>query len=351
MTEVAVVGMKRACAYILLVLTLALCGCGSTQSGVQGGSPDNGGSPASTAARHEIAHRYATASEARDLMLSRDGYYAGFSQNDLDFRMQRTGASMEEYKSFAAEQTRDFTNEERDLLDRYLASMADALAERGYTLPPLDEVTFVKTTMKEECGAGGCTSGSTIYLSEGLLEGTVLIGGSYDDKDTLAFTLWHELFHCLTRRNPEFRADMYELIHFSVHDADYALPPSVTEYHISNPDVEHHDSSAVFRIDGRDVECFTDWVTTRHFQQEGDTFFNNATTALVPVDGSDVFYTPEQAANYDEVFGRNTEYVTDPEECMADNFALAMTFGTDGQDGTGYPSPDIIEGIIAILSR
>ena len=72
---------------------------------------------------------------------------------------------------------------------------------------------------------------------------------------------------------------------------------------------------------------------------------------MVPVDGTDTYYTPEQAANFDDVFGTNTSYVVDPEECMADNFSLALTYGMEGEDGNGYNSPEIIEGIFAYLTR
>lgn len=341
--------MKKACVCIAIVTALVLCGCTSTQGDTQGKSP---GAETSTAAtRHEIAHRYASASETQDLLLSNDTYYAGFSQNDLDFRMQKSGATMEEYKRFAAEQARDFTDKEKDLVDKYLADMATMLAERGYTLPPLGEVTFVKTTMAEECNAGGYTHGTTIFLSAELLDSFVTTGEFEGDPELMKLVIWHELFHWLTRYNPDFRVDMYKLIHFTVHDADYTLPPSVAEYHISNPDVEHHNSSAIFKIDGKDVECFTDWITTRHFEKEGDNFFECAATALVPVDGTDAYYTSDQASNFNEVFGTNTEYVTDPEECLAENFALLMTYGTKGPEGNGYQSPEIIEGIVAYLSK
>ncbi len=78
---------------------------------------------------------------------------------------------------------------------------------------------------------------------------------------------------------------------------------------------------------------------------------SNDATVLVPVDGTDVYYTREEASNFDEVFGTNTGYVTDPEECMADNFAYAMLYGMKGNDGNGYPNPEIIQGIIDYLKR
>ena len=98
-----------------------------------------------------------------------------------------------------------------------------------------------------------------------------------------------------------------------------------------------------------EIDCFADFVTTKHFETPGELFFDSGTTALIPINGDDVYYTPEQAANFDAVFGLNTSYVIDPEECMADNFSFAMVYGLDGPGGEGYPTPEIIEGILACL--
>ena len=70
-------------------------------------------------------------------------------------------------------------------------------------------------------------------------------------------------------------------------------------------------------------------------------------TALVPVDGSDIYYLPEDVDNFWEVFGRNTDYVIDPEECMADNFSFTMAYGLDGKE---YEDPEIIKAIHDYLS-
>lgn len=319
----------------------------SEESSTAAGEPDAEAAEAPAAVH--IAHRYASKAEGQELLLSNEEYYNGFSQNDLDFKMQKKGAAMEEYKAFAVEQVEDFTEEEMDAADSIFREMEKTLEENGYTLPPLDEIVLIKTTMEEECGVTAYTHGTQIYMSEKLLGTYLSRMGDGTTTQLVRYVFWHEMFHCLTRCNPDFRAEAYKLIHFTVQEDDYPLPPSVFEYHISNPDVEHHNSYATFRIDGKNIDCFTDFVTTRHFEQEGDSFFDCATTALIPVDGSDVYYTPEQAENFDEVFGTNTDYVIDPEECMADNFGYALAYGMDGPTGEGYPNPEIIEGIFAIL--
>lgn len=38
-------------------------------------------------------------------------------------------------------------------------------------------------------------------------------------------------------------------------------------------------------------------------------------------------------------------------EAMADIFSFAVVYGTDGPDHEGYHNPEIIEGIIDILSK
>lgn len=303
--------------------------------------------PAQTENRKEFQHRYATKTEGKKLMLSNQEYYDGFSQNDLDYKMQKKNATMDEYLLFAGEQARDFSDEEKVLIDDTLKAMEKKLEKNGYDLPKYDEIVFIKTTMKEEGGAGAYTHGNQIYIGPKYLDSVM---NETKSSEVLEYVLWHELFHCLTRYNPEFRADMYELIHFTVVEKDFQLPPSVFEYHISNPDVEHHNSYASFHINGQDINCFVDFVTTKHFEEEGETLFDCSTTALVPIDGSDIYYTPKDADNFDEVFGTNTDYVIDPEECMADNFAYALVYGMDGPNGEGYPSPGIIEGILAYIS-
>ena len=330
---VMVKNRKRIISAIIMASTLLLNGCGLAQ-------------PKKEA---KISHRFASKSEGKELMLANHEYYEGFSQNDLDYKMQKKDATMEEYLAFAGEQVLEFTEEEKGVVDSYFETMNKELEKKGYALPEIDEIILIKTTMQEEPSASGYTHGTQIYIWGPLLE-AVLEG---DEKTKTAVHnyltrfFWHELFHCLTRCNPEFREEMYKLIHFTVAEEDFTIPPSVMEYHISNPDVEHHDAYATFKINGEDIECFVDGITTKHFEKEGDTFFDFFTTALIPTDGRDIYYTPEQASNFDEVFGKNTDYVIDPEECMADNFAYAMEYGMEGPDGQGYPNPEIIEGILS----
>ncbi|MCR5686250.1 MAG: hypothetical protein K6G81_12700 [Lachnospiraceae bacterium] len=43
-----------------------------------------------------IPHRYASAQEGREIMLSNTEYYDNMTQNDFDFRMRKSGATKDE---------------------------------------------------------------------------------------------------------------------------------------------------------------------------------------------------------------------------------------------------------------
>ena len=124
--------------------------------------------------------------------------------------------------------------------------------------------------MKEEGDAAGYTHGTQIYLTELLKHLAEMPPESVDTQ--IMTILAHEMFHCLTRCNPDFRKDMYSIIHFTVEKDDYKLPDSVWEYYIANPDVEHHNAHATFMIDGRETECYAAYVTTKHLENEEDNF-------------------------------------------------------------------------------
>lgn len=288
-------------------------------------------------------YRFADAGEAAVLLLSNEDYYDNLTQDDLNYRMQHKDATLEELKEFASTQTLDFTEEEKQAIDEAMGQIWETCSGRGYHLPPEEGIVFAKTTMNEECGAGAYTHGTQIYLGSRFLE----IAMEKSQKDHyLEEVVAHELFHCLTRNAPEFRSAMYKVIGFTVVDEEYQFPDEIRNVIISNPDVEHHNSCASFDINGKATDCAVVFLPGKPFEQPGDSFFDGMKTGLVPVDTLSTLYTAEDAANFWDVFGRNTEYVIDPEETMADNFSYTIVRGTDA---SLYETPRIIQEIDSLL--
>jgi len=290
--------------------------------------------------KKQIHYRFADADEAATLLLSNRNYYDHLNQMDLDYRLKKNNGTLEELEEFTKKQTLNFTEEDKKVVDTIINQINNICKDRGYTLPQTDTIVFAKTTGQEEMDSDAYTHGNQIYLSENIL----MMG--QEGEDFVPFVLAHEIFHCLTRNNPDFRRDIYNIIGFTIVDKDFDFPKEISDHIISNPDVEHHNSYASFEINGEMKNCVVVFTTFQPFDKEEIRFLNNMNISLVPIDDLYTIYNSDEASNFFDVLGRNyISYMIDPEEVMANNFALTIINGLN----EFYETPYIIESIDAYL--
>jgi len=292
--------------------------------------------PARTA---KIKARFASVEEGRQLMRNRTLYHEQINEKNLAFMIQKKGGTLEEFIDYAAEQVQLFEPEEEKLISDSLAWMQAQMEKHGLALPDPGTITFVKSTGKEAAGAAGYTSEGAIFLTSeftGLTE------------DQAREMIAHEIFHCLSRLFPEFRQAMYSLIHFKVLDQDIDIPREIWDEIMANPDVEHHDSTATFTINGEKKECYLVFLTDAVFEKPGDIFINSAYVGIVPI-GEAVIYRADEVEDFWDVVGRNTNYAEDPEEIMATVFGKMIMRLDDGMES--FANPEIPEGIISYLKN
>jgi len=285
-----------------------------------------------------VPYTIASREEGKKRIAANKGYLTSLTKNDIEFRMCKCGATLEEFTQFCVDQVMEFTESEVKKLNDLMDCLEKLFIKRGMVIPRRN-VTFIKTTMAEECDALAYTHGDEIYLGGKLFN---------DDLLTIAQTVSHELWHCLSQAYPDLRRQMYKLIGFIIKDRDFELPDSVKEYFITNPDVHHHDSTAMFTLYGRKLECFCAVRTVDHFKPGDKSFFQKLVPVLVLADGSKKYASMFEATDPDSVFGGNTQYTIDPEECMADNFSFAVCYGMNDKE---YPNPEIIQGVINIFKE
>ncbi len=284
-----------------------------------------------------IAYRYADQNEAETLLLGQTEYLENLTQNDLDYRVGKKGATLDEFRELISANVRSYSDDEKAAIDKCMKNLETRLTEMGFKYELPKEIIFIKTTMDEEGGAGGYTHGTQICLGDYVTQ--LLIGDNKANQEEGYNILVHEFFHCMTRENYDFRRDMYSVIQTEI-DSSITIKPEMRANILSNPDVERYDNYAVFEIEGKPVRCMI--VTYIEDYQEGyGTFFDHVQPALLPVDTQDKFYMAADVPDFRNVVGRNTDYVIAAEECMADNFAFAVVY----KDKDDYASPEIIEDI------
>lgn len=143
------------------------------------------------------------------------------SQLDIDWRLKKTDGTLSELQEMAWQQTRDFTESEKQFLATAIGIIEDSLRQIGCSLPIPSEIVFIKTTMKEEDNPAAYTIKNQIFLGEKYIAKLMPQVGKTAEENKAALmdfteTVAHELFHTTTRNSPAFRQQMYDLIGFTV---------------------------------------------------------------------------------------------------------------------------------------
>ena len=293
----------------------------------------------------QIHYHCATMAEGQQLIVANTDYYNSLNQMDLDWRMRKSGTTREELVDFAKSCVQEFTDKEKERIADAIAYIEKRLRDMGATLPfPKDDIVFIKTNMKEESDAGAYTHKTEIYIGDSPL---------HRANDGQLYTLVaHELFHCLTRNSPDFRRGMYKLIGFTVMDKDIAFGPDIQQKILTNPDVEHIDNYAEFTIKGKKRKCELMVLYTNSWEEasakvgkDKATFFHFNQSVLVPIKKPNTYYPISEASDFWDIVGQNTPYVLAPEECLADNFAIAVLVGVEAKCKT----PELINDIVTFL--
>ncbi len=292
---------------------------------------------------------FVTADEGRKLLTTRDDFVRALSPFDRAARLKTDrDVSEKEFLEFVAQNVRDWTEAEKaalgTALDRLRAPL-DRLA-----LPWPKAIYAVKTTGAEE-GAAAYTRGQALILPQHMLT-----PGRPPDPKLIA----HELFHILSRSNPELRERLYQTIGY-VKCTEVEFPETLKSRKLTNPDAPANDHCIRVQVAGADV-----WAvpilfsrTEKYDTRRGGEFFRYLEFQLLVVErqgtslrvkpryvGSEPqLVAPGQVSGFFEQIGRNTQYVIHPEETLADNFAELLL------PGPQVPSPEILRKMEAVLTE
>lgn len=299
----------------------------------------------SVAATAQINLRFVDAAEARGILTSDEGITEQWGRFDYDFRLKRQGGARQDFLSFAAEQTRDWTEGEKEKMQVTAENLNRMIREQRLNVPFPAEIKILKTTAEEEGGgAAGYTRRDYVVLREGV---------ERISPRRLNHLLAHELFHILTRNHPNFRRDMYQLIGFHIAPEEFEFPADLRDLRISNPDVNRFDSYATFLIRGEKKDCSMLLYASSPY--DGGSFIQYLTVGLLPVkdgkveqkDGKSIIYSLQEADDFMEKVGKNTRYTIDPEEILAENFADVLL----NKDTKELATPELQEQMRELLQK
>jgi hypothetical protein len=302
---------------------------------------------AQTRLGNDTVFSFATVDEGRQILTARDEFVRQMSPFDRSARLKTDAdISVQQYLDFAGSNVLAWTGEEKQKIVSAFDSVRTDLDSLCLALPR--KVFLIKTTGIEEGGAD-YTRANAIIFPENNLAAPV---------SSIRKTFCHELFHVISRFNPDLRGKLYAMIGF-IQCSEVELPPDLRSRKITNPDAPVNDHCIRLRVNG-----IAHWAipilysdTERYDKGRGGEFFDYLRFRFLLVERKDdsLHVDPvypgvepqlqdiQQVSGFYEQVGRNTGYIIHPEEILADNFALLVQRKQD------LPSPDLIAEMKEIL--
>ena len=289
--------------------------------------------------------QFLPAKESRTVVTTRDDFVARLSPFDRAARLKvAEPVSEERYLAFLGDNVRDWTEAEI----QKLRTIIEAFPSRLGDLPFPAAIQLIKTTGAEE-GNAAYTRGAAIMLPTAELS---------KSPAELKRLVSHELFHVLSRGNPELREKLYAIIGFTGCE-EIELPPELARRKITNPDAPRNDHFIRLQIDGARRAAVPILLSRSdaYDPKRGGEFFaylqfqflvmeeteNPRRLKVAHRDGAPWLVQPQSVTGFFEQVGRNTDYIIHPEEILADNFALLIL----GAQTTA--SPEIQEKMKTVL--
>ena len=323
-----------------------------------GQAPPQGQSPEVGPADRKIAEQpaipltpeadliFATTQQGRELLGRKDVYIESQSELERQIRLQTAEAvSDEAFLEHVQQQVLAWDEEERQRLTVAATSVAEKMSP--YKIPLPAEVLLIRTTGQDESGAA-YTRGEGIVLPR---------RRSPLKPAALERLLMHELFHVISRHDPDLRKKLYAVIRFQQCNP-IELPESIAKQQITNPDAPTVDYYITIDHQGEEVAVVPILLADRaKYDSRRKKLFDYLQFRLMVVEQENETWQAKLDAkrrpilidgrankSYREKIGGNTGYIIHPDEILADNFVHLL------MQTKNLKSPEVVEQMQEILT-
>lgn len=289
--------------------------------------------------------RFADVEAARAVVGAADAWVARTSGWQRAVLMGRTSApDIDSFRAFQAASAQAWPADARERWRRALAAIAPAFNKLHVPLPR--EVLLIRTDGRESANQPHTRANA------------VVLPASFNQQQfTDAEVLAHELFHVVSRNQPELANRLYDLIGYD-RVGELEWPAAWLPLRIANQDAPFDHHLMRVKIAGRDTTVMPVVVTssTRLPPAGGNTLLELMQPRLIEVipgagpqmtkpvlrNGQPVWFDPETTPDFIAHLGGNTDYVMHPDETIADNFMFLVS-------GRAVKNPQLLRRIEAVL--
>lgn len=285
--------------------------------------------------------------DARQALVTEDPFIRALSAFDRAARLKsEQPVSREQFLKFIGEQMLPWSDAEKSKLEKAVGGAKHTLAPFKMVLPR--RILLVQTTGQEEGHAAYCRGTNIIVLPRRYVLGSAT---------SLESVLVHEVFHILSRNNPDLRTQLYALVGFKPCN-EIRFPPLLESRRITNPDAPQLNYLVEVQHQGskRAVVPILFATPERWNQEKGGEFFAYLTWKLLALEqldgqwgaplsnGKPILLTGHDVTGWREQIGEQPGPVLQAEEILADYFVRLL----EGRDKVPRP---VAEGMRRLLGR
>jgi hypothetical protein len=302
---------------------------------------------------------FADLHRAQTFLAQKDRWARQLSDFDMGARQKSAEpTTLKAFLDFAAAAGRGWTADEKHNWQAVVDRLSEAMKGLNLHLPNID---LVKTSGEEELGAAGYTRRNAIMLSESITSLPMT------DSRRAYFLLAHEVFHVLSRADSRRRDDLYALLGFKRVDG-FEYPAELEGRRLSNPDAFEYLHTVTVQSVSESVNVMPVIQSLLPLNEviQLPNFFDALDIVLLSVDAGtgealrndhgDLITYNFGNTNWVPLMLRNSAFIIQPEEVLADNFATLMEWRSDGvlppANPDGFPANDVnllvaVEGVLA----
>ncbi len=287
-----------------------------------------------------------------------DGFFDQISQVDIEIQMKKeqTFESREQaisaYKKFLSKEVSSWSDEEIEIMNQIFVDvkkLCDTISPRIFP----GGMKLIKIKPNHYGQDVYYTRGNIIFIPENIFP--------IENQQTILSVMLHEIFHIVSRQNPELRSDIYKLIGFEKAEKRVKLNEMLNKKLLTNPDGVSY--QYFIRLDSiLAIPLITSNFAT--FTKNNPSFFNYLQFDLYQIRDKGTYYeaiTDEKGNTtiplkktpvFFTKIKDNTQYIIHPDEIMADNFMFAVfAFSTDDYNRFSGPGKVLVEELLTILQK
>jgi hypothetical protein len=289
---------------------------------------------------------FADVAQAQDILGTRDDYVRATSPLERSAKLKTAEPVDEErFLRHMREAPIEWSAEQRKNLEPLLRLLDKLLSGVRWKMP--ERILLVQSGPTLEDGFPH-TRGNAI-----------IVPTSYYERGPglMLYLLSHEVFHILSRSNPELRETLYSAIGFKRCDT-VVIPPEIEALRVTNPDTVENRHTISVLYGGEKVEAlpYIRFLSADIDPRQG--FMKQTKVLWLLTDrkdgecrarsGPDASVPPQELGGLYEQVGRNTEYLFHPEEILADNFSQIFMAASSARQPP-LNSPELSEKLRKIL--